>query len=371
MQDGLAQVKCDLGPEAIILSAKDIKTTGKSWGNKKSMVEIIAAKERPEPRAPDSRSDASQDVLSQLDPIREEIRDLKTAVSQFAFPRAPLAPPVDRVFQEMVFQGVRGELALRLSLDAARDLERCDDSAALGRDAVIESVIQRLPPPGPISMRGSRSQQVVALVGPTGVGKTTTVAKLAAYFSLKARRSVAMLTIDSYRIAAPEQLRIYGKIMDLPVDVVENPKKMGKALERRRDMDLILIDTAGRSHRDRFRIEELRHFFDGISVAKHLVLSCHTRERELEDTVRRFGSLGLDRLIFTKLDEATTFGTILNMAFLTELPISYLTIGQKVPEDIREATPKIISHLIFSMAPPRKTEGEVTTNGGCERLQER
>jgi flagellar biosynthesis protein FlhF len=231
---------------------------------------------------------------------------------------------------------------------------------------VIERVARQFPPSGPIRLQVSGKPEVVVLVGPTGMGKTTTLAKLAAYHAIQARRQVAMMTIDSYRIGAAEQLKIYGKIMGLPVDVVERSRDLREALRRRQNVDLILIDTAGRSHRDRYRLQELRGFLDGFAATKHLVLSCHTKERDLEEIVSRFSSLGLDRLLFTKLDEATTFGTTVNIGFLTNLPISYLTIGQKVPEDIREATPEIISDLIFSMAPVKKLEGGSTLRSASD-----
>jgi flagellar biosynthesis protein FlhF len=261
----------------------------------------------------------------------------------------------------MVFQGVRNELAVRLTLKAVQELKPSNGGEPPERKAVIASVMQGFPPPAPISLRGHGKPEVVAFIGPTGVGKTTTLAKLAAYFALKAHKRIAILTNDSYRIAATEQLKVYGKIMDLPVDVAESSRELGQALRRLQDVDLILIDTAGQSHRDRFRIEELKHFFDGFPVTKHLVLSCHTKERDLEEIVARFHCLGVDRLLFTKLDEAGTFGTILNLAFSMNLPLSYLTIGQKVPEDIREATPKIVSHLVFSMPSLRNIEEPGTT----------
>ena len=363
MREGLEQVKSELGAEAIILSAKNIAPPKGTWNSRKPQVEIVAARERSEPQSKAHPEDISWGDETRPDPVRSDIRDLKDMVSNLAFPRVPFPPSLDRVFQEMVFQGVRNELALRMTLDALEELKSSAKSGTPERHTVIQAVTRRLPPSGPISLGSSRKQKIVALVGPTGMGKTTTLAKLAAHFALKDRKRVAIVTIDSYRIAAAEQLKVYGKIMGLSVDVVERADEMRGTLKRRENADLILIDTAGRSHRDWFRIQELKRFFTGFSVTKHLVLTCHTKERDLEEIVSRFGHLGLDRLLFTKLDEAATFGTFLNMFALTKLPVSYLTIGQKVPEDIREASPKMVSDLIFSITPLKKRIGAVSAEG--------
>jgi flagellar biosynthesis protein FlhF len=359
MRDGLEQVKSDLGAEAIILSAKNLKPGQGSRGVRGPMVEIIAAQERVENPGEQPKEDRSPEFAPQFEPLRRDIRDLKDTVSRLAYPRISLPPSFDRIFQELVFQGVREEVALRLTLDTMEELNRSADAKPRDRKSLIASVIRRFPLTRPFAQEHSAGQQVVALVGPTGVGKTTTLAKIAAHFALKIQKKVAILTGDSYRIAAAEQLSVFGKIMNLPVDVVENRQEIVHALRRLKEMDLILIDTAGQSHRDKYRIHELNRLLRDLPITKHLVLSCTTRERDLEHIVERFRCLGLDRLLFTKLDEAATFGTILNLAYSTGLPLSYLTIGQKVPEDIREATPDILASLVFSTTTRQKTGTEV------------
>ncbi len=211
--------------------------------------------------------------------------------------------------------------------------------------ATIEKLIQVNPPA--FTRRGE--QQCLALVGPTGVGKTTTLAKIAASYLSKYSNSIALITIDTYRIAAVEQLKVYGEIMHLPVDVVITPDQLDKAIDRHRDKELILIDTAGRSPRDSFCIDELAAFLrPELNIDKHLVLSATTRELELLDAIDRFQGLGITHTIFTKIDECANLGILLNVQLHNANPLSYLTNGQRVPEDLLEASPKIAAQLIMS-----------------------
>jgi flagellar biosynthesis protein FlhF len=191
-------------------------------------------------------------------------------------------------------------------------------------------------------------QKVVAVVGPTGVGKTTTVAKLAADFSLNKNKEVALITLDTYRIAAIEQLQIYSKIMDIPLSVAENKEAFTAALNRYQDKDIIFIDTAGRSRKDKKQMGELINCFDGnIPIERHLVLSSGDQEENLISNIRRFYPLSFDRIIFSKIDEANSFGNLFNICMRTNKPISYFTTGQKVPEDIEVATADKTIDLIF------------------------
>ena len=200
----------------------------------------------------------------------------------------------------------------------------------------------------PPDFADQQSQKRIAFVGPTGVGKTTTLAKIAARCICTFRKSVALITIDTYRIAAVEQLKVYGEIMGLPVDVVLTPGQLEKSLHNHRHKDVILIDTAGRSPKDTISIEELAAFLKAdLDIEKHLVLSAGTREQELNETISHFQKLNLDRTVFTKIDECSNLGVILNTQLKNPTPISYLTNGQRVPEDILEVDRDAVARLVI------------------------
>ncbi|MDA7978349.1 MAG: flagellar biosynthesis protein FlhF [Pirellulales bacterium] len=190
---------------------------------------------------------------------------------------------------------------------------------------------------GPIKLEPGR-RRIVALVGPTGVGKTTTIAKLAANFRLRDKRKVGLITVDTYRIAAVEQLRTYADIIDLPMQVVSSPREMREAAGRMSGMDLILMDTAGRSPRDEVKIHELKAFLDEAQATDvHLVLSAVTGANTLVRTAERFKIVGAGGLILTKLDEATAMGNLLPLLRSGDFPLRYVTNGQNVPDDIEAA----------------------------------
>ncbi|MGW8195104.1 MAG: flagellar biosynthesis protein FlhF [Desulforhopalus sp.] len=214
---------------------------------------------------------------------------------------------------------------------------------------LIRSTIRDLINTAPPGFQSSEGQHRLALIGPTGVGKTTTLAKIAAAYLGNYSGSIALITIDTYRIAAVEQLKVYGEIMHLPVEVVIAPEQLDQAIDKYRDRDLILIDTAGRSPKDNFSIEELAAFLKpDLNIEKHLVLSATTRENELLDIIDRFSALNVDNAIITKIDECTNLGVLLNMQIKNPTPFSYITNGQRVPEDLLEVDPDIVTELIMS-----------------------
>jgi flagellar biosynthesis protein FlhF len=193
--------------------------------------------------------------------------------------------------------------------------------------------------------------RVVAVVGPTGVGKTTTVAKLAANFRLRERRRVGLITVDTYRIAAVDQLRTYADIIDLPMEVVATPRELRAALDRLSGQDLILVDTAGRSPRDEVKIQELKSLLGECRADEvHLVLSCVSGGLSLRRTAAQFAALGVTALLLTKLDEANGLGGLLPLLRNSRLPVSYLTHGQNVPEDIETADARKLARIMLGIA---------------------
>lgn len=236
---------------------------------------------------------------------------------------------------------------------SSRVLDAQCNADALPPDRILDElrqvITEMLPSAAPLRLRDDGRPTVVALVGPTGVGKTTTIAKLAANMKLRENKRVGLITIDSYRIAAIEQLKTYAQILQVPIVSVLKPADMREAIERMADLDLILIDTAGRSQKDGLRIAELHEFLQASNPDQtHLVLSTTSREKTIREAIDRFGALGVGHLIFTKLDEAEGLGVILNVLRDNSLRLSYLTNGQAVPDDIEIGSASRVARLVLS-----------------------
>jgi flagellar biosynthesis protein FlhF len=188
----------------------------------------------------------------------------------------------------------------------------------------------------------------VAFVGPTGVGKTTTIAKLSAELSLKQKKKVGIISVDSYRIGAVDQLKTYAAIMGLPFLSAFSKEDLGRAMKKMAGRDVILIDTAGQSHRDVKRLKELGALLgDSLSIDTHLVLSAATKSEDMKAAADSFSILKPSSYVFTKVDETGTRGGLLDQLMDRKLPVSFITNGQRVPEDIFTASPRRLLKLVL------------------------
>lgn len=204
--------------------------------------------------------------------------------------------------------------------------------------------------PETIQLRSDGRPQVVIFVGPTGVGKTTTLAKIAADFTLNKQKKVGLITADTYRIAAVEQLKTYSEILNIPFLVVYSPSEVKEAIKMFADKDLILIDTAGRSHRNKSHFDELKALVNSAEADEaYLVVSANTSKHAMNEILEYYSFIKDYKLLFTKLDEAPAPGVIVNARYLTGRPLSYTTAGQSVPDDLNVANPRaIVANLLGS-----------------------
>ncbi len=290
--------------------------------------------------------------LTQLTEIKDEITDIKKVVTQVAdflkYSRMPALPETFKVLlKQLVDNDVNEDLAKAIvqtvySHTNAKDYKKAD---VVRRNLL--NLIQRMVKVGRPLEQISRVPYVVALVGPTGVGKTTTIAKIAANLKLFYNRKVALVSADTYRIAAIEQLQTFANIANIPMSVAYSPQEIREAVLKYRERDIILIDTVGRSQKHDQHLRELNKFVEAANPDEvHLVLSLTSSFRTMLDVVKRFQLLRPNRLIFSKLDEASQTGNIINVLYKHPLPVSYLTTGQTVPNDIVTADKGLLANLI-------------------------
>lgn len=215
-------------------------------------------------------------------------------------------------------------------------------------DTAEKILINLLGQPQTIRFREDGKPTVILFAGPTGVGKTTTLAKIAANYSLNQNKKVGLITADTYRIAAVEQLKTYAEILNIPVSVIYTPQEVKEAIAALPDRDLVLIDTAGRSHKNSVQFSELKMLVAAAEADEvYLVLSCGSSRTACREIVRHYSFLKNYKLLFTKLDEAFVPGVILNARFETGRPLSYTTAGQNVPDDIETANVNEIAKSIL------------------------
>ncbi|MCS6831164.1 MAG: flagellar biosynthesis protein FlhF [Armatimonadota bacterium] len=357
--EALAMVRADLGRDAVIVQTRKVnkKVLG-VWG--REMVEVWAS-DNPEleslrrPQKPVSSTSVqpAAEEPSRIEQLENEIQNLKAMIAQLA--RQGVAVVADNAPSGAAGGENRWTALLReaeVEEAVIRELLGSTAEASLSESVLQSLIADRLATSGAITLQEGQPK-VVMLVGPTGVGKTTTIAKLAAQYALLQKRRVGLITIDTYRIAAVEQLRTYSQIIDVPIRVVYSSNELPAAVREFASMDIVFVDTAGRSQRNSMQIGELKACCERLGDCEvHLVLSSTTKTRDLYDIVQRFSAMPLHRVIWTKLDESTTFGNMLNVAFKHPLPISYVTTGQRVPEDVEVAEANKLASLVVGGVAP-------------------
>lgn len=254
------------------------------------------------------------------------------------------------LYNHLLEQDVDEHLALSIAAHIAETTDEKDDVWT----ALKAHLISQIPVSPPIELTAQEGNpKVIMLVGPTGVGKTTTLAKISAQYrynpETKTRPRIVFITADLYRLAAVEQLQKYTEILGVDLEVTYSPEEVRQALIRHRDAHLILFDTAGTCQRNLPQMSTLGAIVDAtVPDEVHLVISATTKYSDMVDIVEHFKEIKPSRLLFTKIDESTTYGPILNTVSKFKTPISYLTTGQNVPEDIERARPERIAKLLLT-----------------------
>ncbi|KHD38289.1 flagellar biosynthesis regulator FlhF [Clostridium acetobutylicum] len=373
MNEAMAKIKYDLGSDAVIISQRKVKKRGILGIFSKKLIEVTAAVDNSKDTKKRENIYSKPQYTEENSNLNESVEALKRAMKKHEettkVEKRRVLEDVkssgeDRILREMeemkklignisssnADQEEKSEIELKLEeadinegyiKEIVKNI--MDDKSDIDLNLKLKSALEKN-----IEISKTEEKGIITFVGPTGVGKTTTIAKLAGKFSLIEKKKVGLITVDTYRIGAVEQLRTYADIMNLPFKVVLTLKEMDEAIKSMQNCDIILVDTTGRSSKNKMQISELRAFVSKTnSLNINLVISATTKNRDLEAIIDGYRQLDFQNVIITKLDETTTYGSIINILNYAHKPLSYVTTGQNVPDDIRRMAKGEIVSLVL------------------------
>jgi flagellar biosynthesis protein FlhF len=348
MPEAMGLVRADLGPDAVILHTQKVNgALSRILGT--PSLEVTAAVDRdlrdfprPTPAARDS-----------IQSLQRELAAVKVALAQVADARqgrSPASANLDGWYQRLLNLGVSTSLAQQIVQSVAEELNQWVIDSQPVLDQHLHWQLARRLPARQVPRLGESKSLVVFIVGPTGVGKTTTIAKLAANYRALCEASVLMITTDTFRVAALPQIATYGEVFGIPVEVAHTPQQLAAQVEVNRPYhDLILVDTPGRSQRASDKVAELYGYLDAVEEkVVYLALTATAKLEDMQRAVEVFGQRPLDGLILTKLDETVSLGAAYSLTCHTGLPYAYFTTGQQVPQDIELASVERMVQLMIN-----------------------
>jgi flagellar biosynthesis protein FlhF len=360
MQEAMLKIKTELGDDAVILHTRHFKEGGFFGLFRKNYIEVTAAVENNQDglsveTAPTKvikkgkeKANEGVEVKSDLIEMRMMMREMSSMLENYGQDRFPKIG--QELYNRLKVREVEGSIAekiVKLTVDQySKDPVQTEENFNKNVFANLLTPIAKMKYV-PVKEKANKPK-IYTFIGPTGVGKTTTIAKLAAMSAVMERKKVSMITVDTYRIAAVEQLKTIGEIMNVPVKVIFTPENLKECLSGMMDQDVIYIDTAGRSHRNESQVNELRSYLENAGSDEiFLVLSSTIKYQDLRDILTTYEDLNITSLIFTKLDETSNYGSIYNIAYNEKYPVSYFTNGQNIPDDIEVAEPiKLVQMLM-------------------------
>ena len=359
MPEAMNLIKKDLGKDAVILNSKEIKTGGIFGMFKKKNIEVIAAldenikrneKVKMKQKSGRTQIPIPREKTNRSDEVLVEIKHLKQLIASQSFQSEHNYPAeFEHVYQFLLEQEVNKDLAKEIVDAMIANQPDSDSLSRIEMKSLLKNELEKHL--NDLQFDGiDYDRQIIQFVGPTGVGKTTTLAKVAAQSILQHEKKIAFITADTYRIAAIEQLKMYARILDVPLEVAYSIEDYKNALDKFQDYDIIFVDTAGRNFRDERYVHELKEVisFESLKVGTYLVLSLTMKAQDMIDIYHQFDQIPIEKVIFTKMDETITYGSILNICMKEKIGVAHFTNGQNVPDDIVFANPSFISDLIVS-----------------------